>query len=70
MNPYSGLVDLAEKKGMLKKDGNKLTFTTSDGEIIKNFRKEWERNEEGCLDKVMADFKNHKEEVSTLEETE
>ena len=31
MNPYSGLVDLAEKKGMLKKDGNRLAFTTSDG---------------------------------------
>ena len=56
MNPYSGLVDLAEAKGMLKKDGNRLSFTTSDGEILKFYRKEWERNEEGCLDKVMADF--------------
>ncbi len=61
MNPYSGLVDLAEKKGMLKKDGNRLAFVTSDGEIIKQFRKAWETNEEGCLDKVMVDFKNHKE---------
>ncbi len=56
MNPYSGLVDLSEAKGMLTKDGNRLSFTTSDGEIIKYYRKEWERNEEGCLDKVMADF--------------
>ena len=60
MNPYSGLVDLAEAKGLLKKDGNRLSFTTNDGEIIKYYRKEWERNEEGCLDKVMADFNNYK----------
>ena len=68
MNPYSGLTDLAEKKGLLKKEGNRLTFTTSDGEILKFFRKGWESNEDGCLDKVMADFKNQKEEVSIVEE--
>jgi hypothetical protein len=69
MNPYSGLTDLAEKKGMLKKDGNKLMFVTSDGEIIKYFRKGWESNEDGCLDKVMRDFQNQKTEVSTPEES-
>ena len=68
MSPYSGLVDLAEKKGMLKKDGNRLAFTTSDGEIIKMFRKAWESNEDGALDKIMADFKNQKEEVAVVEE--
>jgi len=57
MSPYSGLVDLAEKKGILKKDGNRLAFTLSEtGEIIKYFRKAWESNEDGCLDKVMDDF--------------
>jgi recombination protein RecA len=56
MNPYSGLTDLAEKKGLLKKEGNRLAFTTSDGEVLKFFRKGWESNEDGCLDKVMADF--------------
>ncbi len=65
MNPYSGLVDLAEKKGLLKKDGNRLAFTTSDGEIIKQFRRAWENNEDGCLDRVMADFANQRTEVST-----
>ena len=53
MNPYSGLVDLAEKKGFLKKDGNRLAYTTLDGEIIKHFRKGWEANDDGCLDKLM-----------------
>ena len=67
MNPYSGLVDLAEKKGLLKKDGNRLAFTTSDGEIIKQFRRAWESNEEGCLDKVMADFANQKVVISTVD---
>ena len=70
MSPYSGMVDLAEKKGLLKKDGNRLAFTTSDGEIIKQFRKAWEQNEGGCLDRVMTDFKNQKPELSSTESTE
>ena len=65
MNPYSGLVDLAEKRGLLKKDGNRLAFTTTDGEIIKQFRKAGESNEDGCLDKVMQDFSKPVTEVST-----
>ena len=70
MSPYSGLVDLAEKKGLLKKEGNSLVFVTSDGEIIKQFRKKWEANDDGCLDKIIADFKNQKETVSNeIEET-
>jgi len=67
MNPYSGLTDLAEKKGLLRKEGNRLAFTTSDGEVLKFFRKGWESNEDGCLDRVMADFQNQKTEVSTSE---
>ena len=69
MSPYSGLVDLIEKKEMLKREGNSLVFTTSDGEVIKKFRKAWEKNDDSCLDKVMADFVNQKAEVSTPEET-
>jgi RecA/RadA recombinase len=70
MSPYSGLVDLIEKKEMLKREGNSLVFTTSEGEIIKKFRKAWEKNDDGCLDKVMADFNNIKAEVSTADATE
>ena len=67
MNPYSGLVDMIEAKGMLQKEGNSLKITLSDGEIIKQFRKAWERNENGCLDKVMADYTNlNKKEVASL----
>lgn len=63
MNPYSGMVDLVEAKGMLKKEGNSLVYTTTDGEIIKQFRKAWERNENGSLDKVMADISANPESI-------
>jgi RecA/RadA recombinase len=56
MNPYSGLVDLFEAKGFLQKDGNRLKYAGSEGTEIKLYRKEWERNENGCLDTVMVDF--------------
>jgi len=70
MNPYSGLVDLAEGKGMLVKDGNRLSYTTSDGEIIKLYRKEWERNEQGSLDKLMEDIAaNGEKTVSEITNT-
>jgi len=70
MNPYSGLVDLFEKKDILKKDGNRLKYVSSTGEEIKEYRKAWEAGGE-LLDKVMNDFSNLVEEVTTetVEET-
>ncbi len=56
MNPYSGLVDLFEGKGLLEKEGNSLKYTLADGSVIKQFRKAWERNEDSSLDRVMSDF--------------
>lgn len=42
MDPTSGLLDLFEKKQVLKKDGNKLVYTSKKtGEVIKEFRKGW-----------------------------
>jgi len=64
MNPYSGLLDLFEKAGLLTKEGNRLSYTTSDGEIIKFFRKGWESNEDGCLDKVMSEYQKRQEKIS------
>jgi len=58
MSPYSGLTDLCEAKGFLTKDGNRLKYVSTDGTEIKLYRKEWERNEDGCLDKVMLEFNN------------
>ena len=66
MNPYSGLVDMAEKKGLLVKSGNRLMFEpTGGGEPILQFRKAWESNEGGCLDQLMLSFKEVEDEVST-----
>jgi hypothetical protein len=56
MSPFSGLTDLIEAKGLLSKEGNSLVYTTKGGEIIKKFRKGWEANTDGCLDKVMSEY--------------
>jgi len=71
MSPYSGLTDMMESKGLLQKEGNSLKYTLADGTVIKQFRKEWERNEDGSLDKVMADFEAnpHKVTAELVEET-
>jgi recombination protein RecA len=67
MNPYSGLLDLFEGQGMLTKEGNRLSYTTEDGEILKFFRKGWESNEGGCLDKVMSEYqKKSQNKLSTV----
>ena len=73
MNPYSGLLDLFEKAGLLNKEGNSLVYTTNDGEIIKKFRKGWERNDDGCLDRVMVEYQargENKLSTVTVEEQE
>ena len=56
MSPYSGLTDMLEKAGALKKEGNSLVYVTEHGEILKSFRKGWEANKDGCLDKVMLEY--------------
>ncbi len=56
MSPFSGLVDLFEAKGALKKEGNSLVYTTKDGEVIKQFRKAWNNNEKDGLTIMMAEW--------------
>jgi RecA/RadA recombinase len=53
MDPYSGLVDLFEKKGLIEKSGNRLKYVTSTGEEILEYRKNWTG---ALLDTVMVDF--------------
>ena len=71
MSPYSGLTDLMESKGLLQKEGNSLKYTLADGTVIKQFRKAWERNDDGSLDRVMADFEAnpHKTAAEPVEDT-
>ncbi len=70
MSPYSGLVDLFEEKSFLVKDGNRLKYVAGDGSEIKKYRKEWERNEEACLDTVMVDFSANADVKSTTVDEE
>ena len=57
MNPYSGLVDLFEKKGILSKDGNRLKYVDSKKAEHKEYRRVWEQGGE-LLDNIMKDFSN------------
>jgi hypothetical protein len=55
----------------LKKEGNSLVYTTKDGEIIKQFRKAWERNEKDGLTIMMAEWTDTSDSIPvTVEETE
>jgi RecA/RadA recombinase len=67
MNPYSGLVELCEAKGLLVKDGNSLKFTGPENLTLKKFRKAWERNEDKCLDTLMTHFNWKSDKYDTLD---
>ena len=71
MNPYSGLVDLFEKKGILSKDGNRLKYVDSKKTEHKEYRRVWEQGGE-LLDNIMKDFSNLEpveiQETTTQEE--
>lgn len=57
MDPYSGLFDMLLGMNILKKDGNSYIFTSPvDGAVVKKFKKAWNKNEEGCLDRIMKEF--------------
>jgi recombination protein RecA len=54
MSPYSGLVDLMEKEGLLKQEGNRLKYIDPEtGEEFKFYRKEWKDDK---LDMIMEKF--------------
>ena len=53
MDPYSGLLDMFEKKGLLTKQGNRLKYTTAAGEEMLEFRKGWTAEK---LEVIMSDI--------------
>ena len=69
MSPYSGLTTLFESKGLLRPDGKSLAYTTHDGEIIKQFRKAWERNTNSSLDILMSEFSQYGHQTTNSEIT-
>lgn len=65
MNPYSGLIDLFEKEGLLKQEGNRLKWIDPEtGEEFKFYRKEWKDDK---LDMIMEKF-NIKPSTTTVPE--
>src|SRR6056300_988501 len=65
MNPYCGLAELFEKKGVLSKDGNRLKYTDSKGEEHKEYRKNWTGE---LLDMVMSDHVNITDEKVNIQD--
>ena len=67
MDPYSGLVDMFEKQGLLVKDGNRLKYINSAGEETKEYRKNWTGE---LLDKVMKDYAEKDTSVVNIPDSE
>lgn len=53
MDPYSGLIDIFEAKGILTKQGNRLRYLAKSGEEMIEFRKNWTGDK---LDIIMTDL--------------
>jgi recombination protein RecA len=65
MNPYSGLVDLCEKAGLLVQQGNRLKWVDPEtGEEFLFYRKEWKDDK---LDMIMKKF-DIKPTITTIPE--
>jgi RecA/RadA recombinase len=62
MNPYSGMFDLVEKKGIIQKDGMRYVYTSPvTGEIFKEYRKDFRKK--GIFDHIIAEW-DHWEDTS------
>lgn len=66
MDPYSGLVDLFEKQGLLVQSGNRLKYVDSKGKEHLEYRKDWDGDK---LTMIMNDYQNVKK-VEPKEESE
>ena len=66
MDPYSGLLDLFEKKGVIKQQGNRLKYVDSKGVETIEFRKNWTGDK---ITGVMNDFVNVTNQESTKDGT-
>jgi RecA/RadA recombinase len=65
MDPYSGLFDLFEGKGLLEKVGNRYKYVSSTGEETIEFRKRWTGD---LLEMVMADLPLKEKELVNIQE--
>ena len=68
MNPYSGLVELFEKKGLLTKQGNRLKYVNLAGEEVLEYRKAWMIG--GKLDLIMSEYNEKMAPVVNTDEVD
>ena len=67
MNPYSGMVEMLEKQGLLVQQGNRLKYVDpTTGEETLLYRKEWKDDK---LDMIMANYHLKNTTTTILEET-
>jgi RecA/RadA recombinase len=68
MNPYSGMVDMLEKQGILVQQGNRLKYVDpTSGEEFLFYRKEWKDDK---LDMIMQNYHLKVKPTTIPEETE
>jgi RecA/RadA recombinase len=67
MDPYSGMFEMCEARGLLEKVGNRYKYVTIDGEEILEFRKRWKGD---LLDRVMLDIPLRDEAAVTVINTD
>ena len=63
MDPYSGMFDLLEAKGLLEKQGNRYKYIDSSGEETLEYRKNWTGE---LLEMVMADLPAKEEQLVNI----
>ena len=63
MDPYSGMFDLLEAKGLLEKQGNRYKYINSNGEETLEYRKNWTGE---LLEMVMADLPAKEEQLVNI----
>ena len=67
MDPYSGLIDLFEKQGLLVKTGNRLQYIRPNGDIMLEYRKAWTGEK---LNVIMSDVANNSQMIINSAETD
>ena len=67
MNPYSGLVELFEKKNLLVKQGNRLKYVDLDGNEHIDYRKQWLGEK---LDLIMSEYAEKIKPVVNIDEVD
>jgi RecA/RadA recombinase len=63
MDPYSGLFDMFETRGLLEKVGNRYKYITSEGDEILEFRKRWTGE---LLERVIEDLPAKEEQLLNI----